>query len=122
MPNITTVSDPIDQRERFALERRYKALGRLEGRELRSLETAVRRQVQEMETARELKAETMEDRIEVIWSIARDGSLADVYVSNHRALLIAVNGGQRCSLLGIETCWSFRQRTQHPPAVSFGSP
>ncbi|MHC2672776.1 hypothetical protein ACVI1J_004939 [Bradyrhizobium diazoefficiens] len=53
------------QRERFALERRYKALGRLEGRELRSLETAVRRQVQEMESARELKGETRQDQIEV---------------------------------------------------------
>lgn len=38
-------------RQRFALERRYKALGRLEARELRSLENAVRRQVQEMEEA-----------------------------------------------------------------------
>jgi hypothetical protein len=43
----------------------YKALGRLEARDLRSLENAVRRQVQEMETAREQKAETLQDRIEV---------------------------------------------------------
>jgi len=53
------------QRERFALDRRFKALGRLEVRELRSLENAVRRQVQEMEAAREQKAETLQDRIEV---------------------------------------------------------
>jgi DNA repair ATPase RecN len=53
------------QRERFALDRRSKALGRLEARELRSLENAVRRQVQEMEAAREQKAETLQDRIEV---------------------------------------------------------
>ena len=53
------------QRERFALGRRYKALGRLEAREQRSLENAVRRQVQEMEAAREQKAETLQDRIEV---------------------------------------------------------
>jgi hypothetical protein len=53
------------QRERFALDRRYKALGRLEAREQRSLENAVRRQVQEMEAAREQKAETLHDRIEV---------------------------------------------------------
>jgi hypothetical protein len=53
------------QRERLAVERRYKALARLEARERRSLETAVRRQVYEMEAARDLKAETMQDRIEV---------------------------------------------------------
>lgn len=53
------------QRERLVLERRYKALGRLEGRELRSLETEIRRQVYEAEAARELKAETIQDRIEV---------------------------------------------------------
>jgi hypothetical protein len=53
------------QRERFALDRRYKALGRLEAREPRSLENAVRRQVQEIEAAREQKAETLQDRIEV---------------------------------------------------------
>lgn len=53
------------QRERLVLERRYKALGRLETRELRSLETEIRRQVYEMEAARELKAETVQDQIEV---------------------------------------------------------
>jgi hypothetical protein len=39
------------QRERLVLDRRTKALSRLEAWELRSLETAVRRQVQEMEAA-----------------------------------------------------------------------
>ena len=53
------------QRERLVLERRYKALGRLEARELRSLETEIRRQVYEAEAARELKAESLQDRIEV---------------------------------------------------------
>lgn len=53
------------QRERLVLGRRRKALARLEAWELRSLETAVRRQVQEMEAAREHKAETLQDRIEV---------------------------------------------------------
>jgi hypothetical protein len=47
------------------LDRRTKALSRLETWELRSLETAVRRQVQEMEVAREQKAETVQDQIEV---------------------------------------------------------
>lgn len=55
----------IAQRERLVLDRRTKALSRLETWELRSLETAVRRQVQEMEVAREQKAETVQDQIEV---------------------------------------------------------
>lgn len=53
------------QRERLVLDRRRKALARLEAWELRSLETAVRRQIQEMEAARERSVQTAQDRIEV---------------------------------------------------------
>ena len=53
------------QRERLELERRYKALGHLEARDLRPLETEIRRQVYEAEAAQELKAESLQDRIEV---------------------------------------------------------
>jgi hypothetical protein len=53
------------QREQFMLERRYKALGRLESREFRSLEVSVRQQLQEVETGREQKAESRQDRLEV---------------------------------------------------------
>jgi len=53
------------QRERLVLDRRRKALSRLEAWELRSLETAVRRQVLELEVAREQKVQTVQDRIEV---------------------------------------------------------
>jgi hypothetical protein len=53
------------QREQLVLDRRFRALGRLEAREQRSLETAVRRQVREEEAVRELKAESLHDRIEV---------------------------------------------------------
>jgi hypothetical protein len=61
-------SDALDrrhQRERYALDRRYKALGRLEARELRSLENKVRRKVLEVETGRDQKLETLQDKIEV---------------------------------------------------------
>lgn len=47
------------------LDRRHKALSRLEAWELRSLETAVRRQVQEMEAVREQKMETVQDQFDV---------------------------------------------------------
>ena len=47
------------------LDRRSKALSRLEAWEQRSLETSVRRQVHEMEAAREQKAETVQDQVEV---------------------------------------------------------
>ncbi|WP_271606208.1 MULTISPECIES: hypothetical protein [unclassified Bradyrhizobium] len=40
-------------------------MGELEARELRSLETEIRRQVYEAEAARELKVESLQDRIEV---------------------------------------------------------
>ncbi|SDI63556.1 MULTISPECIES: hypothetical protein [Bradyrhizobium] len=57
--------DRRHERERFTLGRRYAALGRLDVWEIRSLENTVRRQVQEMKTARGQKAETLQDRIEV---------------------------------------------------------
>ena len=53
------------QRERFALDRRYRALDRLERHERRSLQNKVRRQIREMETARELQSERAQDAIEV---------------------------------------------------------
>jgi hypothetical protein len=53
------------QREQFLLERRYKALGRLESREFRSLEVSVRQQVQQVEIGREQKTEARQDRLEV---------------------------------------------------------
>lgn len=43
----------------------HSARGRLDAWEIRSLENTLLRQVQEMETARGQKAETLQDRIEV---------------------------------------------------------
>jgi hypothetical protein len=53
------------QRERMMLDRRGRALDRLEARERRSLETALRRKVSAMETLSDQKAAQRYNEIEV---------------------------------------------------------
>jgi hypothetical protein len=51
------------QREQFMLERRFKALDRLESREMRSLETVVRLEIGAAETGRDEKRQERYDQL-----------------------------------------------------------